>query len=93
MPVNFKNPDLKAMSGQTADKDYFLDKDGNIAQDEASAATLLIRQGQEMSKEQAEQIGSQSTSSQPEDAEGEKSDSAPKANKSAAPTAAKKGAK
>lgn len=92
MPVNFKNPDL-AMTDQTADKDYFLDKDGNIAQDEAAAATLLVRKGQTLTRSAAEKIGQQGSS--PEAAEAEESEgsgekaTAPTANKSAAPTKGK----
>lgn len=80
-----------------ADKDYFLDADGNLATDEESAATLLVRKGQEVSKETAEKYNLGNTGSSPaagaEESEesGEKA-TAPTANKSATP-AKNKGAK
>lgn len=40
-----------------ADKDYFLDKDQQLTEDEAQAAFLLVREGQEVSKETAERYG------------------------------------
>lgn len=44
------------MSG-IADKDYYLDAEGNIAESDETAATLLIRAGQEVPKEMADQYG------------------------------------
>jgi hypothetical protein len=40
-----------------ADKDYFLDKDRLLTDDEANAAFLLVRKGQEVSKDVAELYG------------------------------------
>jgi len=65
----------------TADKDYFLDAEGNVTTDEEKAATLLIREGQDMSVEVAEKIGKVA---QPEDAEAKAT--SPSLNKSDAPT-------
>ena len=72
----------------TADKDYFLDKEGNIAQDELSAATLLIRKGQEVPKEVADKygIGKVAQSDEATDDTVEKKSAKPSANKSVTPT-------
>lgn len=81
------------MSDKVADKDYFLDEEGNVTDDESKAATLLIRAGQEMSQEVADKVGSQ-----PDDGkvaqEGEAEDAEAKAakpasNKKAAPSSNK----
>jgi hypothetical protein len=42
---------------QTADKDYFLDKDQQLTESEADAAFLLVRKGQEISAETAAKYG------------------------------------
>lgn len=41
----------------TADKDYFLDKNRKLTTDENKAAFVLIRKGQEISVEMAEEHG------------------------------------
>lgn len=41
----------------TADKDYFLDGDGKVTTDQDAAATLLIRKGQDIPADMAEQYG------------------------------------
>lgn len=74
------------MMGQIAAEDHWLDADGNVTTDSEQAATLLIRKGQEMSKEVAEMIGKVA---QPESEEGEGKEAkseAPTANKSEKPT-------
>lgn len=55
MPIVINNPS-GATSG-TASEDYFLDDEGNLTTDEAAAATLLIRKGQEVPKEMADKYG------------------------------------
>lgn len=40
-----------------ADKDYFLDENRELTDDEGKAATLLIRKGQEVPKEMADKYG------------------------------------
>jgi hypothetical protein len=40
-----------------ANQDYFLDADGNVTTDEQEAATLLIRKGQDVSKDMADKYG------------------------------------
>lgn len=90
------------MSGKVAEKDYFLDKEGNLAQSEEDAAFLLVREGQEMTAEQVEKIGSapdsgkvaqEGDAAEADDVEAESAKAAkPASNKSAAPTK-NKGAK
>lgn len=41
----------------TADKDYFLDQQGNVTTDELEAHQLLIRKGQDIPKEIADKYG------------------------------------
>jgi hypothetical protein len=41
----------------TADKDYFLDAEGNVTTDEEAAHQLLIREGQDVPKEMADKYG------------------------------------
>lgn len=66
-----------------ADKDYFLDVDGNVTTDEQEAHQLLIRQGQNIPKEMADKydIGKTNKSAE-KDADGEKA-SGPASNKAA----------
>ena len=40
-----------------ADKDYFLNANGELAENEEDAATLLVRAGQEVSKDMADKYG------------------------------------
>src|SRR3954469_23223768 len=86
-----------------ADKDYFLDANGNVTEDQEQAATLLIRQGQDVPKEMADKYGigkvAQTEGAAPANAEGadepdaavEKADK-PASNKAAKPKS-NKGAK
>lgn len=41
----------------TADKTYYLDKDGKVTTDPQKAATVLINEGQEIPKEMADRYG------------------------------------
>lgn len=50
-----------------ADKDYFLDTEGNVTTDTEEAHQLLIREGQEIPKEMADKYGIGKVA-QPEDA-------------------------
>jgi len=47
----------KVVTVGTADKDYFLDVEGNVVTDEETAHQLLIRKGQEIPKEMADRYG------------------------------------
>lgn len=42
------------MNDRVADKDYFLDEQGNLTDDDQKAATVLIRKGQEIPADMAE---------------------------------------
>lgn len=67
----------------TADKDYFLDVEGNVTTDEAEAHQLLIRAGQDISKEMTDKYGiGNKTKSAEKDSGGEKA-SSPASNKAA----------
>lgn len=64
-----------------ADKDYFLDADGKLTTDEQTAATLLIRKGQDVPSDIATQYKIGKT-----EAKSEAKSETPTANKKAAPT-------
>ena len=72
-----------------ADKDYFLDENRELTDDEEKAAFVLIRKGQDIPKEIADKYGIGKVA-QPEEAAGEehavKRAAKPTANKSAKPT-------
>lgn len=70
-----------------ADKDYFLNKDGNLAESDEDAAFLLVRKGQEISAETAGRYGLGKVAQEGEPVEkAEKKSAAPSENKSAKPT-------
>ena len=87
---------------KVADKDYYRDEDGNVTSDESKAATLLVREGQEMTAEVEELIGgadkaedkkvAQESEEDAEADEAAKKSSKPAANKKASPSK-NKGAK
>jgi hypothetical protein len=72
---------------KTADKDYFLDADRNLVDDADSAAFVLIREGQEIPPDMAEQYGLGKVAQPEETAETEtvEKSAKPSANKSAKP--------
>lgn len=72
------------MTEQFADQDYYLDNEGNVTADTETAATLLVRKGQELSREVADQIGKGKPAKAVSDDEGEKA-SSPKSNKAESP--------
>lgn len=87
------------MTDKVADKDYFLDEEGNVTDNEEKAATLLVRAGQEMSKEVADKVGAMPDKVAQDEADkvpgesiAEEKAAKPSSNKSAAPTK-NKGAK
>lgn len=53
MPFIFKQ-ETTAMSGQIADKDWFLDAEGNLTDSGETGASYLVREGQEITAEMAE---------------------------------------
>lgn len=79
----------------TADKDYFLDAEGNVTTDEATAHTLLIRKGQDIPKDMADKydLGKKAAKvADTEEVDGGEKASSPSANKKASPSK-NKGAK
>lgn len=71
-----------------ADKDYFLDEDLKLTTSDGKAAFVLIRKGQEISKEMADKygIGKESKPAEAAAKPVEEKSATPEANKSAAPT-------
>jgi hypothetical protein len=55
MPLKFNKPSGVIMG--TADKTYYLDKDGKVITDPVKAATILINEGQDIPKEMADKYG------------------------------------
>lgn len=76
----------------TADKDYFLNKNGELAEGEADAATLLIRKGQEIPKDMADKYGIGKVAQDEGEADESVKAAEPKSNKAKSP-AKNKGAK
>lgn len=74
-----------------ADKNYFLDAEGNLTTDEEAAATRLINQGQEVPKHMADKYGIGKVAQEAAEAEVEEKP-APAENKAKQPTK-NKGAK
>lgn len=72
------------MTDTYADQDYFLDDKGNPTTDTQAAATLLIRKGQEISKEVADVIGKGNSAKTVSEDDGEKA-SGPASNKAELP--------
>ena len=72
----------------TADKDYYLDENRQLTDDAEKGAFLLIRQGQEIPKEMADEygIGKVAQTVEEDGAPVEEKAAKPSANKSAAPT-------
>lgn len=56
MPINWNRPSEVKTVGN-ADKDYFLDVEGNVTTDEETAHQLLIRKGQDIPKDMADKYG------------------------------------
>lgn len=71
-----------------ADKDYFLDDNQQLTDDQDKAAFLLIRKGQEVPKEMADKYGIGKVAPQSDDEPAKESVKAekPSKNKSAQPT-------
>lgn len=85
--AGIKFPAKNQGESMKADKDYFLDADRQLTDDEEKSAFLLIRQGQEISKEVADKYGIGKVA-QTEEAEITVEEKAvkPSANKSKKPT-------
>ena len=75
-----------------ADKDYFLNADGNLAESEDDAAFLLVRQGQDVTQEMADKYGIGKVAQEEQDAEPVEKAAKPASNKAKKP-ASNKGVK
>jgi hypothetical protein len=76
-----------------ADKDYFLNDKGELAQSDEDAATLLVREGQEVPQDMADKYGIGKVAQSGEEADGSvKAATAPE-NKAKSTAKADKGAK
>lgn len=85
---NLQNRNITSEGNMIADKDYYLDKDRKLTDDPEKGAFHLIREGQEIPKEMADEygIGKRKTAAADESAENAgdgKKASGPTANKSA----------
>lgn len=72
-----------------ADKDHFLDAEGNVTTDENEAAFLLIREGQDIPKEMADKYGIGKVAQEGEQAAAEDSSESTVTEKAAKPSANK----
>ena len=97
-PPDFKNMAItfnleKVVIVGISDKDYFLDIEGNVTTDEATAHQLLIRAGQEIPKQMADDYGIGKVTSTDEKAEKETVKSAKPSTNKAEKAAENKGVK
>jgi hypothetical protein len=56
-PLRFISQGFHRMASNTADKDYYLDRDGKLTTDASKANSLLVRKGMEISPRLADQYG------------------------------------
>jgi hypothetical protein len=89
---SFTHPSGEIMG--TADKDYFLDAEGNVTTDEEAAHTLLIRKGQDIPKDMADKyaLGKKGTkaSAMADESAADETDTSDGGEKASSPSANKK---